>query len=71
VAGCCEHANEASGSIKDWEFLDKLSDWELFKEDSTPSNYLITFQFPVRAKSCLYLSCVQETSVVPRALLLV
>jgi hypothetical protein len=27
VAGCCEHSNEPSGSIKGGEFLDKLSDY--------------------------------------------
>jgi len=27
VAGCCEHDNELSGSIKGGEFLDKLSDY--------------------------------------------
>jgi hypothetical protein len=27
VAGCCEHGNELSGSIKGGEFLDKLSDF--------------------------------------------
>jgi hypothetical protein len=26
VAGSCEHGNERSGFIKDWEFLDQLSD---------------------------------------------
>jgi hypothetical protein len=26
VAGCCEHGNEPSGSIKGGEFLDSLSD---------------------------------------------
>jgi hypothetical protein len=27
VAGCCEHGNEPSGSIKGMEFLDQLSDY--------------------------------------------
>jgi hypothetical protein len=27
VAGCCEHGNEPSGSIKGGEFLDWLSDY--------------------------------------------
>jgi hypothetical protein len=33
-AGCCEHGNEVSGSIKGGEFLDRLSDYQLLKEDS-------------------------------------
>jgi hypothetical protein len=36
VAGCCEHGNEPSGSIKGREFLDKLSDCQLLKKDSAP-----------------------------------
>jgi hypothetical protein len=31
MAGLCEHDNEPSGSIKKEYFLDKLSDYELFK----------------------------------------
>jgi hypothetical protein len=31
VAGCCEHGNESSGSIKGEEFLDKLSDYKLLR----------------------------------------
>jgi hypothetical protein len=27
VAGCCEHGNEPSGSIKGGEFIDELSDY--------------------------------------------
>jgi hypothetical protein len=29
-----EHGNEASGSIKDGEFLDQVSDYQLLKNDS-------------------------------------
>jgi hypothetical protein len=34
VAGNWEHGNESSGSIKGEEFLDKLSDYQLFIKDS-------------------------------------
>jgi hypothetical protein len=34
VAGCCENVNEPSGSIKDGEFVDLLSDYQFVKEDS-------------------------------------
>jgi hypothetical protein len=34
VAGCCEHGNEISDSIKGGEFLDQLSDYQLLKKDS-------------------------------------
>jgi hypothetical protein len=27
VAGCCEHGNEHSGSIKSGEYLDRISDY--------------------------------------------
>jgi hypothetical protein len=30
------HGNEPSGSIKGGEFLDKLSDYKLLKNESTP-----------------------------------
>jgi hypothetical protein len=33
-AGCCEHGNEPSGSIKCGEFLDQLSDCQLLKKNS-------------------------------------
>jgi hypothetical protein len=45
VTGFCEHGNEPSGSIKDGEFLDLLSDHQLLKDCSTA---LIMF-----VKSCL------------------
>jgi hypothetical protein len=34
VAGCCEHGNEASFSIKCGEFLDELRNYELVQTDS-------------------------------------
>jgi hypothetical protein len=34
VAGSCEHDHEPSGSIKEGEFLDYLSDYQLLKKDS-------------------------------------
>jgi hypothetical protein len=36
VTGCCEHANELSVSIKSWEFLEQLRNYQLLK-DSAPS----------------------------------
>jgi hypothetical protein len=36
VAGCCEHGNEPSGSIRDEEFLDWLSKCQLLKKDTVP-----------------------------------
>jgi predicted deacylase len=36
VEGSCEHGNELSGSIKCWEILEWLSDWQLLKKDSAP-----------------------------------
>jgi hypothetical protein len=36
VASSCEYDKELLGSIKGGEFLDYLSDYELFKEDSAP-----------------------------------
>jgi hypothetical protein len=32
VEGSCEHGNEPLGSIKDWKFLDQLSDCQLQKD---------------------------------------
>jgi hypothetical protein len=34
VEGSCEHGNEPSGSIKRWEFIEWLHNWQLLKEDS-------------------------------------
>jgi hypothetical protein len=36
VAGCCEHGDEHSGSIKDGEFFHWLSDCQLLKKVSAP-----------------------------------
>jgi len=33
VAGSCEYGNETSGSIKEGEYRDKLSDYQLFTEE--------------------------------------
>jgi hypothetical protein len=35
MAGSCEHGYEASGSIKDGQFPDKLNDYKFLKKDST------------------------------------
>jgi hypothetical protein len=40
VTGYCEYSNESSGSIKDGEYLHKLSDYELFKKDSVPCSFI-------------------------------
>jgi hypothetical protein len=34
VAGCCEHVNEPSRFMKDGQFLEQLSDYQLLKIDS-------------------------------------
>jgi hypothetical protein len=36
VEGSCEHGNEPSGSIKWWEFLEWLHNWQLLKKGSAP-----------------------------------
>jgi hypothetical protein len=36
VEGSCEHGNEPSGSIKCWEFLEWLHNWQLFRKGSAP-----------------------------------
>jgi hypothetical protein len=36
VTGCCKHGTELSDSIKGGEFLNKLSEYLLLKEDSAP-----------------------------------
>jgi hypothetical protein len=36
-----EHNTEASGSMRDGEFLAQLSDCQLFKKSSSPWGYLI------------------------------
>jgi hypothetical protein len=37
--GSCEHGNEPLGSIKDMEFCDKLSVYQLVKNDSAPCSF--------------------------------
>jgi hypothetical protein len=36
LEGSCEHGNEPSGSIKCWEFLEWLDNWQLLKKGSAP-----------------------------------
>jgi hypothetical protein len=36
VEGCCEHGSEPMGSIKCWEILELLRNWELLKKGSAP-----------------------------------
>jgi hypothetical protein len=36
VEGSCEHGNETSGSIKYWEVLEWLHNWQLLKKGSVP-----------------------------------
>jgi hypothetical protein len=36
VEGSCEHGIEPSGSIKCWEVLERLHNWQLLKEVSAP-----------------------------------
>jgi hypothetical protein len=36
VEGPYEHSNDPSGSIKCWEILEQLSDWQLLKKGSAP-----------------------------------
>jgi hypothetical protein len=38
----CEHGNEPSGSVKGWEFLDKLTDYQLLWKDSAAWTYLLS-----------------------------
>jgi hypothetical protein len=35
VAGFCEHGNEPSGSIKDWDHVDKVTEIEMGRACST------------------------------------
>jgi hypothetical protein len=37
VEGVCERGNEPSGSIKCWEVLEQLHNWQLLKKGSAPS----------------------------------
>jgi hypothetical protein len=36
VEGSCEHGNEPPGSIKCWEVLEQLHNWQLLKKGSAP-----------------------------------
>jgi hypothetical protein len=36
MAGCCKHGSEPPGCVRGWRFLDKSSDYELFKRGSAP-----------------------------------
>jgi hypothetical protein len=36
VEGSCERGNEPLGSIKRWEVLELLHNWQLFKKGSAP-----------------------------------
>jgi hypothetical protein len=36
VEGSCESGNEPLGSIKRWEVLERLHNWQLLKKDSVP-----------------------------------
>jgi hypothetical protein len=36
VEGSCGSGNEPSGSIKRWEVLEKLQNWQLLKKGSAP-----------------------------------
>jgi hypothetical protein len=49
VEGSCEHGNEPSGSIKCWEFLEWLHNWQLLKKSSAPwvSEEVVSFIFVV------------------------
>jgi hypothetical protein len=42
VAGCCEHGNEPSATIKNGAFLDSVGKGKLFKEDSAPWSYVVS-----------------------------
>jgi hypothetical protein len=45
VAGCCEHGNEHSGSIKCGGFLDCLRKVYFLKNDSSPWNKFVSYLF--------------------------
>jgi hypothetical protein len=40
VTGCYEHGNESSDSLKRWEFLEYIGNYQLPKEDSSQWNKL-------------------------------
>jgi hypothetical protein len=37
VEGSCKHGDETSGSIKCWEVLEWLHNWQLLRKGSAPS----------------------------------
>jgi hypothetical protein len=39
VEGPCEHGNEPPGSIKCWEVLEWLHNWQLLKKGSAPCSF--------------------------------
>jgi hypothetical protein len=43
LAGWCEHGNEPSGSVKDGECFDQMSQYQLFKEYSAPWSWCLSF----------------------------
>jgi hypothetical protein len=49
VEGSCEHGNEPSGSIKCWEVLEWLHNWQLLKKGSAlwVSNVVLAYRAPL------------------------
>jgi hypothetical protein len=45
VSGSCVHHDEPSGSTKRWEFLKRLSNWQLLKEGSAPWTLFVSYLF--------------------------
>jgi hypothetical protein len=43
VEGSCEHGNEPVGSIKCWEILEWLHNWQPHKKDSAAWNQLVSY----------------------------
>jgi hypothetical protein len=43
VEGSYEVGNEPSGSMKRWEVLEWLHNWQLLKKASAPSTYVLVF----------------------------
>jgi hypothetical protein len=41
VEGSCEHGNEPSGSLKFWDILQWLRDWQFLNKNSAPWSYWI------------------------------
>jgi len=75
VAGCCEHGNEPSGSIRGGEFLDSLSEMDcsmelissLFARTLIPVSHVLRcpYTFPFIWGLYLYLYQFQCPSVLP------